>query len=286
MPFLSSLIRSLTLLVLVCVVPLAAAATAVYPNSGPLTDSAYVVVIVGTGFTGTTQVALGGKNAASFTIDSDTQVTATFDFTSAMTIGPKSIVFTGGTGGTLSDVFTVTTNLSPTVVVNITAQIQSVIALCWTALTTADKSTYKVEGDTTAVTWALGTLTTGAVRDTDEVTATLPLAATAPDFQVRNVGSSNLTLTSTVATTGAWTIVTPANRDAADECAVSIQDGNDASATIPWVSLTTAPVLETGLVPNGTAYFELQFMAPVFLSSGPARNAQTISVTITGTETP
>jgi hypothetical protein len=53
----------------------APAITAMAPTSGPATGGTSVV-ISGSGFTGTTQVAFGGINAVTFTVDSDTQITA------------------------------------------------------------------------------------------------------------------------------------------------------------------------------------------------------------------
>lgn len=50
--------------------------TSINPTSGPVAGGT-VVTITGTGFTGATNVVFGAEAAASFTVDSDTQVTAT-----------------------------------------------------------------------------------------------------------------------------------------------------------------------------------------------------------------
>lgn len=54
-----------------------------------------VVTITGTGFTGATQVRFGGTPAASFNVDSPTQITATVN---VGTTGPVSVQTPGGTG--------------------------------------------------------------------------------------------------------------------------------------------------------------------------------------------
>lgn len=71
--------------------------TALSPTSG---GPGTTVVITGTGFTGATAVTFGGTNAASFTVDSDTQITAVAP--AGMTAGEIDVVVTtpGGTSAT------------------------------------------------------------------------------------------------------------------------------------------------------------------------------------------
>lgn len=76
--------------------------TAVNPGSGPVGTS---VVITGTNFSGTTTVAFNGKAAASFTVNSATQITATV--AAATTTGKVTVTTPAGTG-TSSGNFTVT----------------------------------------------------------------------------------------------------------------------------------------------------------------------------------
>lgn len=72
------------------------------PPSGPVGTP---VMITGTSFTGTKKVTFGGVKATTFTVDSDTQVTATVP-TGAVT-GKIAITTPGGTGVSATD-FTVT----------------------------------------------------------------------------------------------------------------------------------------------------------------------------------
>jgi len=67
--------------------------TSFAPTSGASTTS---VVITGTGFTGATAVKFNGVNAASYTVDSATQITAVVPATA--TTGPISVTTTNGTG--------------------------------------------------------------------------------------------------------------------------------------------------------------------------------------------
>jgi expansin (peptidoglycan-binding protein) len=72
------------------------------PTSGPVGTP---VTITGTSFTGTTKVTFSGVKATTFTVDSDTQITATVP-TGAKT-GKIAIVTPGGTAVS-KDIFTVT----------------------------------------------------------------------------------------------------------------------------------------------------------------------------------
>jgi hypothetical protein len=76
--------------------------TAFTPSSGPVGTS---VTITGTNFTGTTAVEFNGTAAVTFTVDSDTQITATVP--AGATTGPISVTNADGTGTSASD-FTVT----------------------------------------------------------------------------------------------------------------------------------------------------------------------------------
>ncbi|WP_308492505.1 IPT/TIG domain-containing protein [Microbacterium terrisoli] len=77
--------------------PAAPVISSLTPTSGP-TAGGTVVTITGTGFTGATAVAFGTDAAATFTVVSDTQVTAT---TPAHAAGPVDVTVTapGGTSG-------------------------------------------------------------------------------------------------------------------------------------------------------------------------------------------
>ena len=58
--------------------PVVPAVTSVSPVSGPEAGGT-TVTVTGTGFTGATEVAFGATNAASYVVDSDTQITAVSD---------------------------------------------------------------------------------------------------------------------------------------------------------------------------------------------------------------
>jgi hypothetical protein len=66
------------------------------PTSGP----SAAVVITGTGLTGVTAVKFGGTDAVSFTVDSDTQITATSP--ASFTDGPVTVTTAAGTAGSVS----------------------------------------------------------------------------------------------------------------------------------------------------------------------------------------
>ncbi|MEI7432975.1 MAG: IPT/TIG domain-containing protein [Methanomicrobiales archaeon] len=75
--------------------------TSISPNSGP-TAGGQAVTISGTGFTGTTALTFGGTNAISFSVVSDTTITA---ITPAHAIGMVNVVVTT-LGGTASTTYT------------------------------------------------------------------------------------------------------------------------------------------------------------------------------------
>jgi len=92
--------------------------TSVAPSSGPPTGGTSVT-ITGSGFTGTTAVAFGGTAAASFQVDSDTQITAT---SPPEAPGTVDIVVTapGGTSSTSSaDRFSYVVGPAPPVVTSV-----------------------------------------------------------------------------------------------------------------------------------------------------------------------
>jgi hypothetical protein len=83
------------------VAPSGPAITSVTPPNGAVTGGT-VVTITGTGFTGATSVTFGQVAAASFTVDSDTQITAT---TPPGTTGVSSVVVTTLAGSSVAASF-------------------------------------------------------------------------------------------------------------------------------------------------------------------------------------
>src|SRR5262249_17232542 len=72
--------------------------TGVSPSSGP-TGGGTSVTLTGSGFTGASQVYFGGVAASSFTVNSDTSITATAPAETAGTVD-LTVVTTGGTSAT------------------------------------------------------------------------------------------------------------------------------------------------------------------------------------------
>lgn len=84
------------------------AVTAISPSSGPAVGGTQVI-ITGTGFTGATAVKFADKDAASFTVNSDTQITAVSPANVAGLIADITVTTPGGTSAAVSaDRFTYT----------------------------------------------------------------------------------------------------------------------------------------------------------------------------------
>ncbi len=93
--------------------PAPPAITSLSPSTGP-SPGGYPVVITGTDFTGATAVTFGGTAAASFTVNSDTQITAVAP---AGAVGPVDVAVTtpdGTSANTAADDFTYTVPAVPT----------------------------------------------------------------------------------------------------------------------------------------------------------------------------
>jgi subtilase family serine protease len=155
--------------------------TSFTPNGGGTGTS---VTITGTGFGGATAVKFGGINAASYTVDSDTQITAT---TAAGTVtGPISVVGFGGVG-TSSTVFygpPSISSLSPT-----SGGEHSTVTVTGTNLTGA--SSVKLSGHTASF----------SVVSPTQITFVAPTGATTGTVQVTTPGG--------IATSGSFTVLGP-----------------------------------------------------------------------------
>jgi large repetitive protein len=156
--------------------------TGVAPATGT-TAGGITVVITGTGFTGATTVAFGAAPAASFTVVSDTEITAV---SPAQAVGTRNIVVTSAVGTSTpvgaSDLFTYTVPISVTGVAPATG-------------TTAGGTTVVITGTgftgaTTVVFGAAPAASFTVVSDT-EITAVSPAQA---------VGTRNIVVTSAVGT--------------------------------------------------------------------------------------
>ena len=154
--------------------------TSLNPTSGPVGTS---VVITGTGFTGATAVTFGGVTATSFTVNLDTQITATVP--TGATTGPIAVTTPGGTA-TSSTNFMVQpriTSFSPT-----SGPVGTSVVITGTGFTGASAMTFN----------AVSAVFT--VNSPTQITATVPLNATTGPIRVTTPGgtatsSTNFTVT-------------------------------------------------------------------------------------------
>jgi hypothetical protein len=142
------------------------------------------VVITGTGFGGASAVKFDGTDASSFTVDSDTQITAT---TAAGTnTGPVSVTGTGGTGTSSTPFYgpPSISSLSPT-----SGGEHSTVTVTGTNLTGA--SSVKLSGHTASF----------SVVSPTQITFVAPTGATTGTVQVTTPGG--------IATSGSFTVLGP-----------------------------------------------------------------------------
>jgi hypothetical protein len=147
--------------------------TGVSPDFGP-SDGGAVIIITGTGFTGTYMVYYGGVPGPVFTVDSDTQVTSTMPVTSPGMADVKLENASGQSNMWPFEILAPTETGTPTITGTITAT--------WTATETAtDTATPEDTGTPTA---------TGTHTQTPEDTHTATLTMT-------ETGTSTVTPTAT-----------------------------------------------------------------------------------------
>lgn len=253
------------------------------------------IVIAGIRFTGATAVSIGGTAASSFTIDSDTQITAIVSCANAS--GEVAVTTRDGTGRLAGFVFTPATLLitsftptsgAPGTVVTVTGRgLQCVSRVtvggaAATQITTAignpTSMSFTVPSD--AVTGAL-TLTSpaGSASANERFTVTVPApsisgfspASGAPGTVI-TVQGSNLTGASSVSIGGVAATFT-VNRD------------GTVSVTVPSVAPTGVISITTpgGTATSGRTTFTVLPAAPTITSFSPTTAAPGATVTITGT---
>ena len=153
--------------------------TSVSPNIGPLAGGTSVT-LTGTGFTGTSAVAFGGVSAITFTVNSDTQITAVTPANSAGLVN-VSVTTAGGTG-TLASSFTYGSTPS------IASISPNVGPLTGGTLVTINGSGFT---GTSAVTFGSTSATSFTVVSDTQITATTP---------ANDVGVVSVSVTNTMGT--------------------------------------------------------------------------------------
>jgi hypothetical protein len=163
----------------------------VTPTSGLMGD---VVKITGTGFTGATGVKFGGTSAALFTVDSDTQITATVP--AGANTGPVSVTTPNGTATSTTN-FVVTTftitSFTPT-----SGEVGDVVKIAGTGFTGATDvrfggvpaTTFTVDSDTQIT----ATVPAGAHTGPVSVTTSKGTTSSDADFVVRHPRAVSINL--------------------------------------------------------------------------------------------
>ena len=141
------------------------------PNSGPIGT---VVTLNGTGLTQTTKVTFGGVKATTFTVNSDSQVTATVP--SGAKTGKITVTTTGGSA-TSSSSFNVTPTIS--IFAPASGKVGTVVTINGTGLT-----------QTTGVTFGGIAVTTFTVNSDLQVAATVPTGAITGKIVVTTTGGT------------------------------------------------------------------------------------------------
>jgi PGF-pre-PGF domain-containing protein len=186
--------------------------TGISPSSGPTTGST-VVTITGTGFTGATAVTFGGTAAASYTIDTATQITATTPAHATGTIDVTVTTPNGISAITAADQFIY---IAPPAITGISPSSgpttgSTVVTITGTGFTGATAVTF---GGTAAASYTVDSAT--------RITATTPAhAAGAVDVTVTTAGG-------TASGAGVFTYVTPASPPPAPQ---TNGDGSDNSGS-------------------------------------------------------
>jgi hypothetical protein len=236
--------------------------SAVAPSNGPLAGG-NVVIITGRGFatgSGTSGVRFGSIDLApgDFAVDSDSQISAVVPAGSA--VGLVAVHVTGQGSATLSSAYRYYTVSATSLQVQVSATIAAVLAIEWDDSTVTPKS------------WALGTLTPGAVVHTNSALT----GGQAVDFAVRNVGNTPSRISAdTAATVSAWSI---ASAPGGDAYALEVNPGAN-NSTEDWRSLSgSGAIIAASIASGATQGFDLRWRHPLW-STTAAAQAITVSIT-------
>jgi len=268
----SAPLRSLTLIALAAGMAHAAVdITSVSPNHGVITGGT-VVVITGTGLAGldtAAEIIFGGTAVASVISFSATQVVVT---TPVMTQG--SIAVAGSDGGPIDSLagFIAYESDVAALQINISVTINQILYLAWTASTVV-ANVAVTEGDTSAVTWALGTMTVAQIKET--------ASDAAYDFQVRNTGNGPIDVTVHESSSAAYWTRSADLVAGVDEYVLGVSTTGGAPWTVIGADNTQASAeISAALAAFGTRSFDLYFQAPTSVTSFGAK-AMALLVTAT-----
>jgi hypothetical protein len=163
--------------------------TSFTPTSGPVGTQ---VVITGTNFTGATGVAFGGTPAASFTVNSNTQITATVG--AGTTSGPVTVTNAGGTGSSSTN-FTVPAGPTISSFTPTSGPLGTTVTITGTGFAGATDVQFPTAGG------GLVSATTFSIVSDTTITAVVPAGAVTGPIRVSTVGSKPGTAVSTASFT-------------------------------------------------------------------------------------
>lgn len=227
------------------------------PTAGPTAGGA-TITITGTGFTGATSVSFRGTPAVSFTVVSDTQITATAPASAA---GPADVSITTP-GGTATAVGAYTYVAAPTIT-----------ALNPTAGSTAGGNSVTITGS--GFTTATGVSFGGTLATAFTVVSDTQIVAAAPAGAAGTVDVSVTTFGGTATAVNAYTYVAPPTITALSPTAGPTSGGT--AVTITGTAFTTASSVSFGGTPTSfTVISDTQIVA-----ISPAGTAGSVDVVVT-----
>ncbi len=237
--------------------------TSISPTSGP-TSGGTTVTITGTNFSGATAVTFGGTAASGFTVNSNTQITATAPAQAAGTIDVR-VTTGGGTSATsAADQFTYVS--APTVT-----------SVSPTAGPTAGGTSVVITGTNlsgaTAVTFGATAATGFTVNGATQITATAPAGTGTVDVRITTVGGTSATSAAdqfTYVPAPTVTSVSPASGSSIGGTTVTLTGTNFTGAT----AVTFGGTAATGFTVNS---------ATQITATAPAGSAGTVDVRVTTT---
>lgn len=259
------------------------------PTGGP---AGTAVTITGTGFTGATRVAFN-RLAASFSVDSDTQIMATVP--GGASTGPISVTTASGTGWTLSTTpFTVDSAGVPTITSFSPASGSAGLTVTLTGTNFTGTTGVSFNGTPATTIWGISDtqfnakVPSGATSGRITLTNSLGSAVSATNFtmalHIRSFAPSSGPKGTTVTITGTGFTGATAVTFFRVPASFTVVSDTQIMATVPggalsgWISVKTA---------NGTAWSSSHFTAtsagsPTITSFSPASASAGWTVTLTG----